>query len=83
MGEGAEVVDVDLYEAGRDGAAENAVGEDAGKEIRKDGDEVEAHGWACRISFFHGVGNGMRAVAIIRAQEFAEILAYSYRGKKQ
>jgi hypothetical protein len=80
VGEGAEVVDVDLDEAGGDGAAENAVGEDALKEIRKDGDEIEAHRWECRISFFHGVGNGMRAVAIIRAQEFAEILAYSYRG---
>ncbi len=44
VGEGAEVVRGDLDCAGGDGAAEDAVIEHAGEEVREDGEDVEAHG---------------------------------------
>jgi len=43
VGEGAEVVGVGLCDAGAKGAGDDAVGERAGEEAGKDGEDVEAH----------------------------------------
>ena len=46
VGEVAEVVGADFYEAGGDGALDDSVLEDAGEEAGEDGDDVESHGCA-------------------------------------
>jgi hypothetical protein len=43
VGEGAEILRVDLHETGTDGTGDDAVIERAGEEGGKDGEEIEAH----------------------------------------
>jgi len=47
MGEVAEVVGLGAEQIGCEGSLEHSVGEDAGKEVGEDGDDVELH----RFSF--------------------------------
>jgi len=43
VGEAAQVVHGDADRSGGEGAGDDSVFQDAGKEARKDGDDVEAH----------------------------------------